>query len=254
MSDKDKPRVAFFDFACCEGCQLTVLQMEEKLLDVIDKVDIVAFREAMTERSDTYDVAFVEGSITRKSDFSRIQNIRETASVVVALGACAATGGINCLKNGHPSAQALQEVYGPDAHYFDTIPARPINAVIDVDYTIHGCPIDPMEFIKVFHAILEGRPYNIPDHPVCVECRLRENVCLVEKGLPCVGPISRAGCNAICPAYGQVCVGCRGLVSVPNRDSANALLAKHGLSIDDVIGRVDLYSREGYPTREEVAS
>ena len=254
MGDKEKPRVAFFDFACCEGCQLTVLQLEEKLLDVVDKVEIVTFREAMTERSDDYDVAFVEGSITRESDLPRIRQIRETAAVVVALGACAAIGGINCMKNRYPMADAMRTVYGADAELFDTMPARPIGAVVEVDYTIHGCPINPIEFVEVFHAILQGRPYNVPDHPVCVECRLNENVCLMEKGLPCMGPLSRAGCDALCPEYGQVCVGCRGTVSDANREAADKLLAEHGLSVDQVTGRVALYSQAGYPEREEVAS
>jgi len=253
VSNNGKPRVAFFDFACCEGCQLRVLELEEALLDVLAQVDIVTFREAMTEASDDYDVAFVEGSITRPADLPRIQKIRDTAKVLVALGACATIGGINCGKNRFQMAEAMDIVYGDDAAHFETFEARPVDAVVPVDYYIHGCPINPNEFVKVFHAILQGRPYAVPDHPVCVECRLKGNVCLLEKGIPCMGPVTRAGCDAICPSYGYSCFGCRGLVSEPNRNSESELLQKHGLTSEEVAGRFSIYVQEGYPKREEVA-
>ena len=249
-----KPRVAFFDFACCEGCQLTVVQLEEGLLDVVKHVDIVTFREAMTEKSDDYDVAFVEGSITRPADIPRIEKIRERAKVLVALGACATLGGVNCLKNRFPMEEAMEVVYGKDAGYFETFPARPVDAVVQVDYYIHGCPINPNEFLKVFHSILQGRPYAVPDRPVCVECRLKENVCLLEKGLTCMGPVTRAGCEALCPSHGTYCFGCRGLVSEPNRDSESHLLQIHGLTPEEVAGRFDIYTHGGYPARKGVAA
>lgn len=252
MSANKKPRVAFFDFASCEGCQLTVVQLEEKLVDVISLVDIVTFREAMTEKSDEYDVAFVEGSVTRQADVDRIEAIRRTAKVLVAMGACAATGGVNCMKNQFSMDDAMGTVYGQDAGFFDTFPARPVDAVVTVDYYLHGCPINPTEFLSVFHAILQGRPAPPPDHPVCVECRLRENVCLLQKGLTCMGPVTRAGCEAICPSNGYYCFGCRGLVSEPNRESESELLAKYGLTPEGVAGRFGIYAH-GY-TEEEHTS
>jgi len=227
------------------------VQLEEKLLDVIAQVDIVEFREAMTETSDEYDVAFVEGSITRPADLPRIQKIRDTAAVLVAMGACATIGGVNCGKNRFDMAEAMNEVYGDDAKHFETFEARPVDAVVPVDYYIHGCPINPSEFVKVFHAILQGRPYPVPDHPVCVECRLKGNVCLMEKGMTCMGPVTRAGCDAICPSFGYYCYGCRGLVSEPNRNSESDVLQKHGLTAEEVVGRFDIYVHEGYPKREE---
>ena len=253
MSENGKPRAAFFDFAGCEGCQLRVVELEEILLDVIAQVDIVTFREAMTEQSDEYDVAFVEGSITRPADLPRIQQIRDTAKVLVALGACATIGGINCGKNRFPMDEAMDLVYGKDARYFETFEARPVHAVVPVDYWIHGCPINPNEFVKVFHAILQGRPYNIPDFPVCVECRLNGNVCVLEKGMACMGPVTRAGCEALCPSNGQICFGCRGLVSEPNRDSEGEVLQAHGLTPAEVVGRFDMYVHQGYAKREEAA-
>ncbi|MFH1006031.1 MAG: NADH:ubiquinone oxidoreductase, partial [Candidatus Latescibacterota bacterium] len=124
-----KPKVAFFDFAGCEGCQLTVLNLEKELLGVLDHIDIVEFREAMTETSDEYDIAFVEGSITRESDIPRLSKIRETASVVVALGACAATGGINAMRNFTPIDEVKRIVYGDQADWYETAEVRPIDAV-----------------------------------------------------------------------------------------------------------------------------
>jgi len=253
VSENGKPRVAFFDFACCEGCQLTVVELEEKLLDVIAQVDIVTFREAMTEESDDYDVAFVEGSITRPADLPRINKIRETATVLVALGACATIGGVNCGKNRFKMDEAMEAVYGEDARYFETFEARPVDAVVKVDYYIHGCPINPGEFVKVFHAILQGRPYTVPDQPVCVECRLNGNVCLLEKGLTCMGPVTRAGCDSLCTSNGYYCFGCRGLVSEPNRNSESELLQKHGLTPEQVTERFNVYVHGGYPKRGEVA-
>ena len=136
-----KPKIAFLEFTSCEGCQLEVLNLTaEELLDLLGAVEIVNFREAITNRSDDYAIAFIEGSISRESEIPRLQKIREQAKIVVALGACACIGGVNCLKNHMPMEQALKIVYGDAAKYYDTIPARPINAVIPVDYYIRGCP------------------------------------------------------------------------------------------------------------------
>ena len=136
-----KPKVAFFDFTGCEGCQLDALNLEpEELLNLLNAIDIVNFREVKTERQDDYDIAFIEGSITRESEIPRLQKIREQAKTIVALGACACIGGINCLKNHLPMEEALRIVYGKDARYYDTIPARPANAVVSVDYYVRGCP------------------------------------------------------------------------------------------------------------------
>ncbi len=236
-----KPRVAFFSFSSCEGCQLVVLNIEEQLLELAELVDIVSFREAMSEKSDNFDIAFVEGSITRTSEIKRLETIRETAKIVIALGACATIGGVNCLKNQYEMKDVKEIVYGKMADNFDTIPARPIDAAIKIDYWIHGCPIDKQEFIEVTKAILLGKKPRVPDYPVCVECQMKENVCLFEKGMVCMGPVTRAGCNAICPTYNDGCVGCRGLIDDPNLSSHKNLLSEHGLSVDEAISQYMLF-------------
>ena len=236
-----KPRVAFFSFTSCEGCQLVVLTIEEQLLDLLDLIDIVTFREAMSEKSEEYDIAFVEGSITRESEIERLKTIRDTASIVIALGACATIGGVNCMKNQYEMKSVQKIVYGEMADNFDTIPARPIEEVVKVDYHIHGCPIDREEFVEVTKSLLLGKKPRMPDYPVCVECQMRENVCLFEKGMVCMGPVTRAGCKAIYPTYNDGCTGCRGLIDDPNLSSHKNLLNEHGLSVEEAISQYMLF-------------
>ena len=236
-----KPKVAFFDFACCEGCQLQVVNLEEELPDVLNAVEIVQFREAMTEKSDDYAIAFVEGSITREKDIPRLKRIREQAKVLVALGACATIGGVNCLKNYQPLEEVRKYVYGDKADWYETFAARPIDAVVPVDYYIHGCPIHKAEFVKIVKALLMGKKPEIPNYPVCVECKRAGNVCVFELGMTCLGPVTRAGCGAWCPTYGDNCAGCRGLVPDPNTNAEKEVLKKYGLTVDQAIGQFRIF-------------
>jgi coenzyme F420-reducing hydrogenase gamma subunit len=162
--------------------------------------------------------------------------------VVVALGACACIGGVNCLKNSLPMAEALRIVYQNDARYYDTMPARPIDAVVPVDYYVRGCPISTEEFLKVTKALLLGKKPEIPNYPVCVECKMAGNVCVFERGMFCLGPVIRAGCNAICITSGRYCWGCRGLVDDPNVDSEKDILKKYGLTVDQVTERFNIFN------------
>lgn len=238
-----KPKIAFLEFTSCEGCQLEVLNLTgEEILDLLSAVDIVNFREARTNRSDDYDIAFVEGSISRESEIERLKKIREQAKVVVALGACASIGGVNCLKNHLPMDRALNIVYGDSAKYYDTIPTRPINAVIPVDYYIRGCPPQTSEFIKVTKALLLGKKPEIPAYPVCTECKMAGNICVFELGKTCLGPVTRAGCNAICVTSGRHCWGCRGLVDDPNTNSEEDILKKYGLTPEQVVEKFKIYN------------
>ena len=237
-----KPKVAFFDFTSCEGCQLTVVDSLQTHLELLDAVEIVQFREAMTEKGEDYLVAFVEGSITRESDEARLKQIRERAALVVALGACAHLGGVNAIKNLSPLQDVRQYVYGDKYEWFATYAARPISAVVKVDAFIPGCPIDRNEFLAVVKAVLLGKKPPIPDYPLCVECKLKENVCMYDKGGVCAGPVTRAGCDAICPTYGDSCEGCRGMISNPNRDSMQTVMTARGLSLDDIMARMTMFN------------
>ncbi len=237
-----KPKVAFFDFTSCEGCQLTVVDSLQTHLDLLEVVEIVQFREAISERGEDYAIAFVEGSITRESDEERLKKIREQAAVLVALGACAHIGGVNAIKNLAPLDEVRKYVYGDKAEWYATYAARPLSAVVKVDAFIPGCPIDREEFIRVVTAMLLGKKPPIPDYPLCVECKLKENVCVFHKGGFCLGPITRAGCGAICPTYGDGCEGCRGNISNPNRDSMKTVLAEHGLTTEGVMARMTMFN------------
>jgi coenzyme F420-reducing hydrogenase gamma subunit len=244
-----KPKVAFFDFTSCEGCQLTVIDSLQTHPELLDAVEIVQFREAMTEKGEDYQIAFVEGSCVRKSDEDRLVRIRQQAQTVVALGACAHLGGVNAIRNRQSLEDVTAYVYGENGEWGEAHPyghpsvserllgvdptARPIGAVIPVDAILPGCPIDREEFVRVTRQLLQGRRPQIPDYPLCVECKLKENVCLFQRGQTCLGPVIRAGCGAICPTYGDGCEGCRGLASNANVDSMRTVLESAGLKVGD---------------------
>lgn len=237
-----KPKVAVFDFTGCEGCELQIVNLDEDLLKVLEVVDVVSFREATKDHSDDYDIAFVEGSITRRSDEPRLKGIRTNAKVLVTLGSCATLGGINSLKNFQPEEYIRKFVYGDKASQYETYPARPIKEVVPVDFEIPGCPINRREFVTVVKDLLLEKKPVIPNYPVCVECKMAENICAFDRGLTCMGPVTRAGCSACCVTEGSFCWGCRGLVGDPNADSQREILAKNGLSVQDVLGKFRLYT------------
>ena len=239
-----KPRLGFFDFTSCEGCQLEVLNFESELVELLEHVDIVNFREAIQEKSDDYDIAFIDGAITTESDLSRIKKIREQAKILVAMGACASLGGVNCLKNFCPMEENLKIVYGDCAGYYNTIPARPVSAVVPVEFELPGCPMNRFEFIKLAKSLLLGKSFNLPNYPVCVECKMAGNVCAFDRGEICLGPVTRAGCNAICVTNGRHCWGCRGLVDDPNINSEKDILQKYGLTVADILGQFRIF--DGY--------
>lgn len=239
---KIKPKVAFFDFTSCEGCQLNKLDLENHILDLLEHVDIVEFREAMDDKADEYDVAFIEGSISSPSCVQRIHDIRRRTKVLVALGACASNGGINAMKNLQPIETVRETVYGEDKYLFPTLPAMPVSAIVKVDYEIHGCPMSIPEFLQVFKSLVMGKDPIKADSPVCVECKLRENECLFDRGMVCLGPITRSGCDAICPSFGQFCTGCRGLVPNPNKNAMLDILQSHGLSLEEAEKRLLLFN------------
>jgi sulfhydrogenase subunit delta len=228
MPEARKPTVAFFDFASCEGCQIEFTNYgDDAILELLNHVDIVEFREAMTETtSGRIDIAFVEGSFTREEDRARLEEIRRRARTVVAYGACACTGGINALKN-HQDDFA-EYVYGDDARlpHLRSGTARPISAAIQVDHEVMGCPINKDELLNVISNLLHGTMYVAPTYPVCVQCKRRETVCRYDEGDHCMGQVARAGCGAPCPAQGIPCEACRGFV-----DDAN-LLALEKVLVD----------------------
>ena len=247
-----KLKVAFFDFTSCEGCQLTVIDSLQTHPEILDAIEIVCFREAMSEKGDDYQIAFIEGSCTRPSDEPVMKAIRDRAELVVALGTCAHLGGINAIRNRFDLDNVSQYVYGDKAEWYETYPARPIDAVIPIDAVLPGCPIDRREFMAALKTLLQGRAIQIPDYPVCVECKLKENICVYLRGKTCLGLITRAGCDAIYPTYGDGCKGCRGLIPDPNIDSLKQILSEHGLNPEETLAKMTLFLNYQTMEREVV--
>lgn len=247
-----KPRVAIFDFACCEGCQLQIVNLEEELLDLVGAVDVVEWREAISDQSHEYDIAIVEGSITRPEDEKRVEIIRSRAKILIALGSCAAIGGINKLKNNFELDEVKECVYGKDATmaHLGTAMTKAVDEVVEVDYKVHGCPIDRKEFTYIIRSLLMGKKPEIPEWPVCVECKAKGNPCLWQYGQVCLGPIIRAGCGARCPSSGFRCFGCRGYIDDPNVNAAKDVIEKFGLSVKELKEKMILFGTGHKPTDE----
>jgi len=238
-----RPTVGFFDLSCCEGCQLQVANLGEELLDILERIDLVEFREIMSEQGpEQIDIAIVEGSVVNHESEERLLTIRSRCDVLVAYGSCATIGGINGMKNLRPISESQRIVYGKKGNRFSSVPTRPLKSVVRVDYVVHGCPIYPPEFIRVVKSALAGLPYAVPDYAVCVECKFNENVCMYDRGVTCLGPVTRAGCNSWCINAGNVCYGCRGMVSNPNLSGAEDVLRRYGLSADLIAGKMLMYN------------
>jgi coenzyme F420-reducing hydrogenase gamma subunit len=239
-----KPRVAIFDFACCEGCQLQLVNLEEEILDLVGVVTPVEWREAMSETGAEYDIAVIEGSITRPEDAERLKTIRAKAKLLIALGACAAIGGVNRLKNSFPAGKAAAYVYGsasgqPHLHSEN---AQAVHEIVKVDYKIHGCPIDNRECAAILRSLLAGQTPFVPAYPVCVECKQKGNICRYEYNEICLGPVIRAGCGAACPSAGAWCFGCRGYIDEPNVHAAYDVMDQYGKTIDHFKDRLELFA------------
>jgi sulfhydrogenase subunit delta len=239
-----KPKVAFFDFACCEGCQLQIANLEDKVIDLTQLVEVVEFREVLTAKAPAYDIAFIEGSITRKEDEQRLKEIRSRAKLLVAYGQCAVSGGINRLKNHWSNMDEVKkEVYGE--HYqmphLDTYPTKGVDEVVKVDLYIPGCPINRDEFLRIVKELLMGKMPRLPNYPVCVECKLKENACLFDFSIVCLGPLARAGCGAICPSNGSPCEACRGTVDNPNKEAMHEILQKYNYTVDEIKKKINIF-------------
>jgi len=228
---QQKPRLAVWKFASCDGCQLSLLDCEDELLAVADAVEIAYFQEATRGRvSGRYDVSLVEGSITTPHDAERIREVRKRSKTLITIGACATAGGIQSLRNFADVKEFAAAVYArPD--YIDTLAtSTPIADHVPVDFELRGCPISKHQLLEVVSAFLAGRKPVTPPHSVCVECKLKGNVCvMVAHGTACLGPVTHAGCGAICPSYDRGCYGCFGPKETPNAPSLSRRLADLGM-------------------------
>jgi coenzyme F420-reducing hydrogenase gamma subunit len=220
----DRPRLAVWKFASCDGCQLSLLDCEDELLAVAGRVDISYFLEASSATVDgPYDVSLVEGSITTQHDAERIQEVRASSKTLITIGACATAGGVQALRNFADVEDFTRIVYATPDYISTLATSTPISANVPVDFELQGCPISKEQLLEVLSAFLYGRRPRIRAHSVCVECKRRGNVCvMVAHGTACLGPVTHAGCGAICPSYDRGCYGCYGPMLSPNTESLNA--------------------------------
>jgi sulfhydrogenase subunit delta len=207
-----RPTLAIWKFASCDGCQLSLLDCEDELLAVADAVDVAWFPEASSRLSPgPYDLSLVEGSITTPSDVERIRAVREASGRLVAIGACATSGGIQALRNRGDHARMMAVVY-PRPGLVEALPtSTPLSDHVKVDFQLRGCPVDKRQLLEVIGAFVNGRRPVVPTFSTCLECKMRGTVCvMVARGTPCLGPATQAGCGALCPTFGRGCYGCFG--------------------------------------------
>ena len=231
MAERRRPRLAVWKFASCDGCQLSLLDCEDELLAVAGAVDIAYFPEATRGvLRGPYDVSLVEGSVTTLHDAERLKDVRKRSRFLITIGACATAGGIQALRNFKDVRDFTNIVYArPD--YIETLAtSTPISAHVTVDYELRGCPIDKGQLLEVLTAYLNHRRPHIPSHSVCMECKARGTVCVLVRGTAaCLGPVTHAGCGAICPAYNRGCYGCFGPKETPNAVSLRTALQAAGM-------------------------
>ncbi len=236
MAARPRPKLAVWKFSSCDGCQLSLLDCEDELLEIAGAVEIAYFLEATRAQvKGPYDLSLVEGSIASPEDGKRIRKIRQQSRVLVTIGACATAGGIQALRNFKKVYEFIGTVY-PRPNFIDTLStSTPIQDHVPVDFELRGCPISKEQLLEALNAFLNGRNPNVPHHAECIECKMRGTVCvMVAKGTPCLGPVTQAGCGNICPSYDRGCYGCFGPKSSPNTASLANWFTGHGMSKRDV--------------------
>jgi len=248
-----KPKLAVWKFASCSGCQLTLLNCEDELLAVAGQVDIAHFVEASRAVvRGPYDLSLVEGSITTPHDVELIQQIRRRSKCLVTIGACATAGGIQALRNFKDVQEFVSIVYAAPEYIETLATSTPIADHVQVDFELRGCPINKEQLLEVVSAFLNGRKPNLPLYSVCIECKRRGTVCvMVAHGTPCLGPVTQAGCGAICPAYYRGCYGCFGPMETPNTDSLSRRWSYLGVEEQDLVRAFRTFNAWAEAFREE---
>jgi sulfhydrogenase subunit delta len=253
MSREQKPKLAVWKFSSCDGCQLSLLDCEDELLAVAGELEIANFPEASRAVvRGPYDLSLVEGSITTPHDAERIHAIRRASRFLVTIGACATAGGIQALRNFRNVDEFISIVYATPKYIEVLDTSTPISEHVKVDFELRGCPINKHQLLEVISAYLNRRKPNTPAHSVCVECKLRGTVCvMVAQHIPCLGPVTQAGCGAICPAYARGCYGCFGPMETPNTASLSNHLQHLGTSRQDIIRVFRSFNAAAGPFRKE---
>ncbi len=227
-----KPRVAVFKMASCDGCQLQLLDAEEALLELAGAIEIVNFAEATSrDEPGPYDVTLVEGSVSTEEQIEQLQAIRAASTFLITIGACATSGGVQALRNGHDLGETIRYVYPTPAFVASLADSTPIAEHVPVDLELTGCPVDRGQLLAALAWLLQGSVPRPPTTPVCIECKRRGYVCVVvAKGEPCLGPVTRTGCGALCPGMDRGCYGCFGPSQPPNTEALARRFIELGMS------------------------
>jgi coenzyme F420-reducing hydrogenase gamma subunit len=253
MAKRRKPKLAVWKFSSCDGCQLSILDCEDELLSIAGEVDVSYFLEASSiVTKGPYDVSLVEGSITTAHDVERIQTARKESKLLITIGACATAGGIQALRNFKDIKEFISAVYAKPEYIETLSTSTPISEHVQVDFELRGCPINKNQLLEVINATLNERMPDIPTCSVCMECKLRGTTCvMVAHGTPCLGPVTQAGCGAICPSYSRGCYACFGPKETPNTGSMSAWLAHLGMKDEDVVRAFRTFNAYAEPFRRE---
>lgn len=248
-----RPKLAVWKFASCDGCQLSILDCEDELLTLAHAVEIAYFAEASRAVvKGPYDLSLVEGSVTTAHDAERIRRVRESSKALVTIGACATAGGIQALRNFQDVSAFVSVVYATPSYISTLETSTAISHHVKVDFELRGCPINKHQFLDVVSAFLHGRKPVTPAHSVCVECKLRGTVCImVAHGTPCLGPVTHAGCGALCPSYARGCYGCYGPAEAPNVGSLGRQWLSLGASRGDVARVLHTFNAAAEPFASE---
>jgi sulfhydrogenase subunit delta len=248
-----KPTIAIFKFASCDGCQLSILDCENEILAVAGAVNIAYFPEASRKMlKGPYDIGLAEGSVTTPHDVERAREIRKACRTLITIGACATAGGIQALRNWKDVKEYTKTVYASPEFISTLDRSMPLGSFIHIDYELRGCPINKYHMLEVLTALLHKRKPNIPTYSVCVECKLRTNTCvMVAKGIPCLGPVTQAGCNALCPSYQRGCFGCYGPMESPNTAALAKQYTEIGQTENDIMLAFRGFNAYAEPFRRE---
>lgn len=237
MTKAKKPKLAVWKFASCSGCQLSLLDCEEEFPAVTEKLEIANFPEASRKvLKGPYDISLVEGSITTPHDAERIHKVRKNSKFLVTIGACATAGGIQALRNFKDIKEFISIVYA-SPQYIETLnKSTPISDHVFVDFELRGCPINKYQLLEVINAFLNKRKPIIPPYSVCMECKRMGNICvMVAYGTACLGPVTQAGCGAICPSFHRGCYGCFGPKESVNTGSLAGWMKTMNIGEDDIV-------------------
>lgn len=220
-TEDGKPKLAVYKFSSCDGCQLSLLNLEDDLLDLVGTVEVAYFLEARRrELPPPYAIGLVEGSVSTPDEEERIHQIRRDCGFLVTIGACATAGGIQALRNWADVETFIQTVYANPEYVKTLDTSTPVAAHVFVDFELRGCPVNKEQLLELITATLAGRKPAIPTHSLCIECKRKGIPCrLVSAGKPCLGPVTQAGCGALCPAFNRACYGCFGPMELPNIDA-----------------------------------